>query len=231
MTATGGADLRHEIKFAAYTVCYPALRHWLHTHPAGFREAYPERRVNNVYFDTWDYSAYAENLAGISQRAKLRYRWYGSDPGPAAGTLELKLKRNRFGAKQRFAVAEAPYSAGATWAQVRAALRAQLPAGGRLLLDLNPQPVMLNRYRREYFQTADGRIRATIDTDQQYFDQRTGSTPNFSRAAISQDTLVVEFKFAREDRQVAVALLADMPLRAGRHSKYMNGVRAIALVR
>jgi hypothetical protein len=90
---------------------------------------------------------------------------------------------------------------------------------------------MLNRYVREYFQTANGRIRATIDRQQQVFDQRVSSVPNFERPAITQDTLVVEFKFARADRQLAVALLANMPLRVGRHSKYMNAVRAIAMVR
>jgi hypothetical protein len=45
-----------------------------------------------------------------------------------------------------------------------------------------------------------------------------------------QDTLVFEFKFARADRQLAVELLAKMPLRVGRHSKYMNAVRALAMV-
>lgn len=227
--ATGGLDARHEVKFAAYMVDYSALRHWLHMHPAGFVTPFAERQVNNLYFDTWDYRAYAENLAGVSRRSKVRYRWYGCVEGPAAGALEVKQKRNHFGFKQRFAVEQAPYAPGDTWAQIRASMREQLAAGGRLWLDQNPLNVMLNRYQREYFVTADGKIRATIDTRQRIFDQRSGNVPNFSRLAITQDTLVVEFKFAREDRQLAVKLLADVPLRAGRHSKYMNAVRAIAM--
>ena len=67
MEAIGGHALRHEVKFAAYVIDYADLRHWLHMHPAGFRPAYPDRRVNNIYFDTWDYRAYAENLAGVSR--------------------------------------------------------------------------------------------------------------------------------------------------------------------
>lgn len=230
MEAVGGHEERHEVKFAAYQKDYPTLRHWLRMHPAGFQSPYPDRQINNVYFDTWDYRAYAENLAGVSERSKVRYRWYGSSLGPAAGSLEVKQKRNHFGWKLRFRVAEAPYHEGDSWADIRFSLRRQLAAGGRLWLDHNPLPVMLNRYQREYFETADRRIRATIDTRQRVYDQRAGGEPNFSRPAIMQDTLVVEFKFAREDRQLAVKLLANMPLRIGRHSKYMNAVRAVGFV-
>ena len=78
----GGHEERHEVKFAAYaTAIRGMLRHWLHMHPAGFFSPYPERQVNNVYFDTWDYRAYAENLAGVSERSKVRYRWYGDSAG------------------------------------------------------------------------------------------------------------------------------------------------------
>ncbi len=230
MEAVGGHEERHEIKFAAYATEYSRLRHWLQMHPAGFCSPYPKRQVNNVYFDTSDYRAYAENLAGVSARSKVRFRWYGSLPGPDSGSLEVKQKRNYFGWKLRFAVAEAPWHDGDSWSQVRSSLRNQLSAGGQLWLDHNPLPVMLNRYQREYFESADRRIRVTIDTHQQVYDQRIGASPNVNRPSIMQDTLVVEFKFAREHRPDAVKLLAKMPLRIGRHSKYMNAVRAIGLV-
>jgi hypothetical protein len=230
MDAKGGHEERHEVKFAAYTTEYAGLRHWLNMHPAGFFSPYPDRQVNNVYFDTWDYRAYAENLAGVSERSKVRYRWYGDSAGPAPGSLEVKQKRNHFGWKLRFRIADAPYKAGEEWRDIRHSLRSQLPEDGQLWLDQNPLPVMLNRYRREYYETADRLIRATIDIDQRVYDQRSGTLPNLDRPAIMQDTLVVEFKFARVDRADAVKLLAKMPVRIGRHSKYMNAVRAIGLI-
>ncbi|MBT8423328.1 MAG: polyphosphate polymerase domain-containing protein [Gammaproteobacteria bacterium] len=228
--AQGGNEERHEIKFAAYSVEYERVRHWLRMHPAGFVSPYPDRRVNNVYFDNYDYRAYAENLAGVSERSKLRYRWYGDSPGPDSGSLEVKQKRNHFGWKLRFPVANPPWQAQRTWSEVRSALREQLPENGRLWLDQNPLPIMLNRYERKYFVSGDSRIRATIDTRQRVFDQRYGALPNFSRQAVMQDTLVVEFKFARADRQDVVAMLRGFPLRIGRHSKFMNAVRAIGFV-
>ena len=228
--ATGGHEERHEIKFAGYSIEYDRLRQWLMLHPDGFVSPYPDRQVNNVYFDTYDYRAYAENLAGVSERSKLRYRWYGDSAGPVQGSLEVKQKRNHFGWKLRYPVAEPPWHEGASWRQIRSNLREQLPYEGRLWLDQNPLPAMLNRYQRQYFVTSDGLVRATIDVNQQVYDQRYGAAPNFSRSAVMQDTLVVEFKFAREDRQKVVAMLRGFPLRIGRHSKFMNAMRAVSFV-
>jgi hypothetical protein len=230
MDAVGGHEERHEVKFAAYAIEYAHLKHWLHMHPAGFFSPYPDRQVNNVYFDTWDYRAYAENIAGVSERSKVRYRWYGDSAGPAAGSLEVKQKRNHFGWKLRFAIAEPPYQPGDEWQDIRQSIRQRLPMNAQMWLDQNPMPVMINRYRREYYESANRLIRATIDLEQRVYDQRSGAVPNFEYPATSQDTLVVEFKFARGDRPSAVRLLAKMPLRIGRHSKYMNAVRAIGLV-
>jgi hypothetical protein len=227
MEAVGGHEERHEVKFAAYELQYATLRHWIKMHPAGFISPYPDRQVNNVYFDTFDYRAYAENLAGVSERSKVRYRWYGDSAVPAAGSLEVKQKRNHFGWKLRYPVVGSLHRDGDGWSEVRAAIHEQLPMDGRLWLDQNPLPIMINRYQREYFETTDGEIRATIDTHQKVFDQRSGAELNVNRQAVAQNTLVVEFKFSRDVRPRAVQMLANMPLRIGRHSKYMNAVRAI----
>jgi hypothetical protein len=229
VSAEGGADERHEVKFAAHATEYKTLRHWLRMHPLCFKTPFPPRQVNNVYFDTWDYRAYAENLAGVSERSKVRFRWYGDSQGPAPGSLEVKQKRNHFGWKQRYNVSNDIWCAGDSWSTVRVKLKKELPHAGQLWLAQNPLPVMLNRYEREYFCTADGLIRATIDIKQRAYDQRHWPQLNFRQAAMLQDSLVVEIKFARSDRHQAVELLENIPIRIGRHSKYMNAVRAISM--
>ena len=231
MNTPGGDQFRHEVKFVTYACNYPTVRNWLHMHEAGFRETYPRRRNNNVYFqDTWDYRAFSENLAGVSRRSKVRYRWYGDEAEPQPGQLEIKHRRNQFGWKQRFPVGMRVFAPGWSWQDIRMALLEQTPPGGRFWLDQNPQAMFINRYDREYFVSSDGRIRATLDTNQQVFDQRLGQKPNLRRAAMLQDTVVLELKFSHEDRALGTDLLADAPMRIGRHSKFMNAVRAIAMV-
>ena len=39
--------------------------------------AFPDRIVNNVYFDTPDLAAFEANLWGAPERRKCRLRWYG----------------------------------------------------------------------------------------------------------------------------------------------------------
>ena len=218
---------RYEIKFVAYEGNFHTLLHWLHMHPAGFISPYPDRRVNNIYFDTHNYLAFSDNLSGASSRTKVRYRWYGKSLGPDVGTLEIKQKRNYFGWKHRYEVLEKPYAHEANWLAIRRSLSEQLPYDGKIWLDANPVPVMINRYLRKYFVSSDQKVRATIDTQQAVWDQRFKPSPNFNHAANLARTIVIEFKFDRNDRDLASRLLQGVPLRVGRHSKYMNGVRAI----
>lgn len=227
MTMTVPAHARLEIKFVGYTTLYSDLINWLRLHPAGFRVPHPDRLINNIYFDTHEYHAFAENLSGVSARTKVRYRWYGDSQLPDDGALEVKRKRNYFGWKLRYSVRDLLYRPNASWGEIRLAIAEQIPAEAKQWLNVNPMPVLINRYYRNYFLSADGRIRATVDTDQMVWDQRFKSQPSFSRRAHIANTLVVEFKFDRKNQPLASQVLQTMPLRVSRHSKYINGTLAL----
>lgn len=217
---------RLEIKFVAYDIHYSTLLHWLHLHPAGFVTLHPDRWVNNVYFDTHAYGAFSENLVGASRRVKVRYRWYGKSEELEAGTLEVKCKRNCFGWKLNYKVPKAPSSS--DWYTTRESLREQLPPEGVKWLDANPNPVLINRYHRKYFVSMDGKVRTTVDTQQAVWDQRFKPYPNFVHRANLPQTLVVEIKVDRQNRDLVSQVIQGLPLRVSRHSKYVTGVRMIS---
>lgn len=227
MTEKVPEDARMEIKFVGYAVNYEAVLNAIRMHPAGFIVPYPDRQVNNVYFDTFDYSAFAENLSGVSSRTKLRYRWYGENRAPDSGALEVKCKRNYFGWKLRYNVRNLRYRTKASWRTIRRAMVEQVPAEAKHWLDINPLPVLINRYYRNYFVSSDGGMRATIDTRQEVWDQRYSARPSFLLKANLPETLVVEFKFDRALQPMASKLLQGFPIRVSRHSKYVNGATAI----
>jgi hypothetical protein len=222
------SSARIEIKFSASEIHSETLAIWLKLHPAGFHAPFPPRWISNLYFDTHDYGAFAENMSGASSRAKVRYRWYGESRTPDTGALEIKCKRNFFGWKLRFDIAEKPYRPGIDARSLRRAVLEQLPAVGRKWLNANPFPVLLNRYRRRYFLSADRLVRVTMDTDQSVWDQRYKSYPNFSIRTMLPPIVVVEFKFDRRDREIASRYMRGMPIRVSRHSKYVSGTSAIA---
>ena len=221
-------NARLEIKFVSYASHFDTLMSWIHLNPFGFYSPFHDRQVNNVYFDGYDYTAYSENLSGVSERTKVRYRWYGASIEPCAGALEIKQKRNYFGWKLHHRVKSAPYSPEMNWYSIRKNIRDQISEHGRLWLDLNPFPILLNRYRRRYFISEEGKIRVTVDTNQAVWDQRFKSEPNFLNKANLPDTLIVEIKFDRKDREYASQTIQGLPLRVSRHSKYMTGVNAIS---
>ena len=218
---------RLEIKFSAYEVQAHTLLYWLKMHPACFFMPFPDRQVNNIYFDMHNYYAFTENLSGASSRTKVRYRWYGETIDPDIGALEIKCKRNYFGWKHRYPISKPPYKAGYSLRDIRQALLEQLPPDGKKWLYTSPFPIIINRYYRKYFLSSDGRIRVTIDTRQAVWDQRFKPFPNFKNQANLPPALVVEVKFDRNVRELASQILEDIPLRASRHSKYISGVRAV----
>ena len=201
---------------------------WLNLHSAGFYSPYPDRKVNNVYFDTYENYAYTENLSGASARTKVRYRWYGESVYPDAGSLEIKCKRNYFGWKLRFRANAAPVAGDDSWKDIRNNLIQQLDPEARLWLESNPQPVMINRYSREYYVSRDDKVRATIDTRQSVYDQRYKGRPNITHASNLPKTLVLELKFDRHDRDLAARIVQGLPVRISRNSKYMIAVQSVS---
>jgi hypothetical protein len=218
-------DARYEVKFVGPATQRHVLERWLSTHPSGFFEPYPPRQVSSVYFDTYDCAAYEQNLVGASERQKLRFRWYGDDETRGRGALELKLRRNRLGWKVVHPVDGIPLDA--SWTEIRSKLRSQLPPKARLWLELNPLPVLISRYHRRYFVSADRRLRVTVDKDLRLFDQRLRRSPNLLRRSRLPESVVIEFKCGAADRQIVASAIQGLPLRASRHSKYVVGVQAL----
>jgi hypothetical protein len=221
------ATARQEIKFVASRRDYDAIETWIKLHPMGFYEAFPARTVNNVYFDTFELAAFGENLAGVSERTKVRYRWYGDSHEPAPGQLEIKQKRNQYGWKLTFKIHESPWSPGSSWNSIRQSIARQGGKQATAWLHQNPLPVMINRYVRHYYLSSCQRIRITVDFKQQTWDQRLNHEPSFRQEANLPESFVVECKYDRKERDLASAVLIGMPIRVSRHSKYMNAVNAI----
>lgn len=220
---------RYEIKFVTGLANYFNILDWLKLHRGCFYSPFPDRHINNIYFDKFNYFAYAENLSGTSQRNKVRYRWYGDNEFPTAGQLEVKRRRNYFGWKESFDVYDHPdYSKVKNSMELFTRhLHTQLGAKGRFWLENNPHPAILNRYKRKYFVSNDSEIRVTVDKDLRVFDQRYGGEINISNRANIAETVIIEFKCSRENGQKLSRYIQEIPIRVSRNSKYVNAMRAI----
>ena len=156
-------DYRWELKLVLPEAMGPRLDARLRLHPMGLRVLFPPRRVNSLYFDTEGLARLDQNHAGVPQRCKLRYRWYGEDLSGAGGVIEVKRRRGRLGTKSLFPI-EGPVDLRTMdWRELFVLLRRQLPPEAALALRAFTRPVLLNRYRRRYLATPDRRVRVTVD--------------------------------------------------------------------
>jgi hypothetical protein len=217
-------DLRYEIKFVVPITESYRLTAWVREHTAAFGIAYPPRRVNNVYYDSYGLATYEENLSGVSERTKIRLRWYGADSERLSGKLELKMKRNRLGWKNSFPIEDLMFY-GRSWQRITRDLREQLPAEGRSWLDDHPEPVLINRYLRQYYVSRNGRIRITMDTELSAYDQRLARSPNRTARTNLPDVMVLEAKADSSHFGELGDVVSSMPSRVGRFSKYVSGLQ------
>lgn len=222
-----GEMSRYEVKFVAMATEMPRLCRWIRLHKEGFLMSFPDRTVNNAYFDSNDYDAYGDSLSGASIRRKLRYRWYGESRVPDCGVLEVKLRRSQFGSKYLYPVATSPITDGPNWRSILTSIRRQVPLAARLLLDYHSFPVLINRYTRQYFISTDGSLRITVDTGLSIYDQRYKSLPNTTRKATTPDVLILECKADQDLHDRISDAIANLPIRVSRFSKYGTGVTAL----
>jgi len=220
--------MRREIKYVARRVQYYHILRWVRLHSHLFVKAYPDRWINNIYYDTYDYNRYEENLSGQSSRHKVRFRWYGELSKIQNGNLEVKLKRNSFGWKQTCHCDISRELEGLEWIEFNKVLVKNMPHKCLGYVLSHPFSALINRYHREYYMSADGNVRITIDIKQSVFDQRYKSIINIADESFVPDSIVMEVKFNRKSYSIASDVLRGVPARASRNSKYMNAINSIS---
>lgn len=219
-------QLRFELKLPYEGLQAHIVRQWITLHPAMFSQAFPPRSVNNIYFDTQELDTFNDHLSGVAQRLKLRLRWYGPDHTVIqAGSLEVKGKIGRLGWKRSQEVNQTYHLDQQSIAATYAGLLAEIRDDFRLLL-ADARPTILNCYHREYYITADRRVRLTLDTGMSAYAQHLSAGWNLDRQLPFPEVVMVEIKAAAAEQARLPSLIDRFPLRATRSSKYLSAMEA-----
>lgn len=218
---------RYEYKIPCVPLMLPEIKAWVRTHPAHWRVSYPPRQVNNIYFDTVDMHDLKLNLSGVAHREKLRLRWYGDTIKTVSNAqLEMKCKQGLLGCKDVVSFKGVLELARESWLTLLDTLRAGLTERTQVWLYQRTVPTLVNSYRRVYFETPDGLLRLTLDTDLRAFDQRFSAIPNLTRRSLIPERMVIELKGPEgaETEQRLKNILTTLPIRIDRFSKYLQGI-------
>jgi hypothetical protein len=222
-------DERYERKFIIATLTEQQLGICVRLHPAAFIETYPERYINNLYFDSFDLRSYAESVNGVKNRVKFRIRWYGHLFGLInEPVLELKCKNGLVGTKRRFSLA--PFCMGKGfcrdkfWQLLKASGVPEIIMGQRLPADF----FLLNRYKRKYFQSADKRYRITIDSQMEFHALKPRDNSFLTKTADTH-TVILELKYHSMDDAGAEKITNFFSFRVCKSSKYVTGIERVFL--
>lgn len=217
-------ELRYERKFHIDALSFPMVEHIVLQNSAGFKLAYPDRAVNNIYFDTHNFQTFVDNVEGIARRTKFRIRWYGSGTGTIKNpVLEYKFKDNFAGYKEKYHLSDFEISTQFNSDSIQRLLQdSAIPKKIRHELSLL-RPTLLNNYQRRYYISRDKKFRLTVDQQLQYckISERNNNLLDIYRDLKS---IIVELKYPISLDDDVRMITNQFPFRMTKNSKYVTGI-------
>jgi len=206
-------------------------------------------RVSSQYFDTPDHRGWREKLDGVSNRRKLRLRYYGEVDGEAsfparAFFLEIKHRASETIRKERLRLEPAAARAilddagellrigshAAATAPDDGALASMLHlAAGRRLVAAN----VITYHREAWAGAVDSRLRITFDSSLRALppDRFLAVSDRVGERLLPPTRLLLEVKFDTAIPVWVKDVLRVIGLRPGRFSKYATGMEALRVAR
>jgi SPX domain protein involved in polyphosphate accumulation len=182
-----------------------------------FRTQYPLRKVNSIYFDTHDYVSIRENLDGVSNKKKIRLRWYGKLNIINNPSIEIKSKKGFETKKESISIKELNNISFPTLENLK-----NITDKINIILKTKKPiyPILTTHYEREYLISLNGKIRATVD-----FNLKSIFLNNFSQIDIIKNfknICILELKYPTSSDMYVREKLKDITLRLSKNSKFVN---------
>jgi len=215
--------LRHELKFIAVWPISYRIQELIKLNPGQFSEIYKPRFINNIYFDSVDFKDYTDTINGISNRKKIRVRWYGNffglinDP-----VLEIKEKK---GMAVRKTLHSFPNFQLKPSMNIRSILQ-NISKTDCYQFIKNRKPSVINRYERKYFLSRNRRFRLTLDTNQQFSNPNNINSPK-KIDLIQPKRTIIELKYDIQWAKDAANVTDALKLRLNKNSKYINTLKTL----
>lgn len=205
---------RFERKWLFKSNNYLALINTLIRSNLFFRTQFPTRKVNSIYFDTNNYTSIRQNLDGVSNKKKIRIRWYGNKELLDNPTIEIKSKKGFETKKESIRIKELDKVKLFNLNKIKDKLNVKLKSKKII------NPVLTTHYEREYFLSLNGKIRATVD-----YNLKSIFLNNFSQIDIVKNfknTSILELKYSIGLDKYVRKSLKDITLRLSKNSKFVN---------
>jgi len=177
-----------------------------------FKKIFPDRIISSIYIDTTNYDFVKDNINGVSERKKIRLRWYKEN---LKKIYIKKKKKNNFNISKNIQTVNFLIDKNNILRSLKENFH-KIKFNNKN--NFNYKFVLKTNYKRSYWLSVNGKIRATIDID-----INANSLNNFSKSIYFGDT-VLEFKFDPSHegyfRNLFTSRFAH--LRTQKYSKYVK---------
>ena len=182
-----------------------------------FRKLYPDRYITSIYMDNLDFDSVKDNINGVSERKKLRVRWYNNDFNKIY--FEEKNKNNFFVSKN-IKKLDLNINKKDLISKIYTLLSND---SKNIAANHNYRLILKVNYKRSYFISYQNKFRATIDT-------HINTSPAFDlNKIITLPETILEFKFSKnsENDYRNFFSLMGLNIRNKKYSKYINSFIAL----
>ena len=218
-------EYRSEIKYLLYGVSKKTLFIQYKLSSLLLAKTFPDRWVNNIYFDNINLDSFNQSIEGISKRTKIRLRWYGDFHNLENPSLEIKYKSGHKNMKKSVLIKD-KLIYDKSFSELFSSLIGSKSLNKNfkyLLKEL--RPVVVNRYFRSYHSSANNKLRVTTDTYLNFRNLITGFI-NSNIWKKQKDVSIVELKFEKSDDYI-INFMTEMRsrYRMSQISKYTHGLQ------
>ena len=178
---------------------------------SGFNRIFKPRYINSIYLDTVNFDFVKDNINGVSQRKKIRFRWYNNDLNNIS--LEEKNKNN-FSVNKIISKVDIPSNS----KNLISNLKSYFYDLKKNCLSKNYLFILKTNYFRSYWLSPDKKIRATIDIN------LNASPINNPVNKLTLNDTILEFKFLSKEEENFRNLfhIKKINLRSKKYSKYLQ---------
>ena len=213
--------MRYERKFIVEENFSKRISNFLYENK--FIKEYPTRNINSIYYDSLDFIRFFESEEGISDRNKLRIRFYDD---PQFLRLEKKIKLTDI-VKKEISFEDDFRTEESFDFNLKNCDNEKFSVSVPRKISCNI-PSLFVSYKRDYFNFFEENIRITIDYKLRFGKVRNGSSLIKSPFNINCDFGVLEAKYDSE--KVFVPILSKLTdiysLTLSRCSKYCYGINS-----
>lgn len=178
-----------------------------------FKETFPTRIINSIYFDTPTLNDVWDNINGYGLRKKIRVRWY-NDLNNSNVYLEEKKKINFLTQKKTELLGNF-----SDYGDFRKYFQKDLLNKINISLNkkINLKSTLFIQYKRNYYELYNKKLRVTLDQNLKIFLQ-------YPNKFIDLDKTILELKYKKNDAEFVRKFVKETKLnnRNQKFSKYVN---------